>query len=153
SADAHPGDQHAGSDEHPDKKQRKPLYKRPIIVGLALLVLLAAIIAAILFWRHSRQHESTDDAFIDGTASAVAAQTNGRVVRLLVNDNQLVHAGDVMLEIDARDLEARSAQAGAQLANAQSQLETAHAQVEVRRAAIVQLEAAARQSEVELARA
>ena len=147
-------DHHAPTrDDQAGPSRRKPLYKRPVVVGLALLVLLAAIIAAIVFWRHSRHHETTDDAFIDGIASAVAAQTGGRVVGLLVDDNQVVHAGDLLLEIDARDNEARAAQARAQLANSQSQLESARAQVEVRRASIVQLEATVRQAGVELARA
>jgi membrane fusion protein (multidrug efflux system) len=142
-----------GKDRHAKDQESKPFYKRPWIVLLLFVVLLAAILAAIVFWRHSRHHETTDDAFIDGRASTVAAQTGGRVLRLLANDNQAVHAGDLLLEIDPRDANARVAQARAQLANAESQLATARAQVDVRRAAATQSSAATRQDQVELAKA
>jgi membrane fusion protein, multidrug efflux system len=136
-----------------ERHDAKPLYRRPGLVLLALAILLALIIVAIVFWRHSRHHESTDDAFIDGNTSVVSSQVGGRVVRLLVNDNQFVHAGELLLEIDSRDNDSREAQARAQLADAQSQLATAHAQVEVRRAAALQAAAGVRQSRAEFAKA
>lgn len=132
---------------------KPPLYKRPLVVLIVLVVLLALIIAAIVFWRESRKHEKTDDAFVDGRAAAVAAQTAGRVSRLLVDDNQHVKAGDVLVEIDSRDNEARAAQARAQLANARGQYESAKAQVAVRQATAGQAAAAARQAQAESARA
>lgn len=145
-------------DEKSDKKEgdtngKKPLYKRPLIVLIVLAVLLALIIGALLFWRHSREYEKTDDAFVDGHAGALASQTAGRVLRLHAEDNQLVHAGDLLVEIDPRDSEARAAQARAQQADAESQLESAKAQVEVRRASSVQAAAATRQDEAQLAKA
>jgi membrane fusion protein (multidrug efflux system) len=141
-------------DQDKDKdKNKTPLYKRPLIVAIALLVVLLLIITAIIFWRHASHHEKTDDAFIDGHASAVSSQTAGRVVKLLVNDNQEVKAGDLLVEIDARDLDARAAQARAQLADAQGQLATARAQIEVRAAATAQATANARQAAAQLAQA
>lgn len=132
---------------------KPPLYKRPLIVFAALLVVLALLIAGLLFWRHSRHHETTDDAFIDGRAAAIAAQTPGRVVKLYVNDNQFVHGGDLLVAIDSREGETRREQARAQLANARGQVETSQAQVQVRRAAELQAGAAVRQAEAELTKA
>jgi membrane fusion protein (multidrug efflux system) len=135
------------------KDGRKPLYKRPIVVLAAFVVLLAVVIGAIVFWRHSRHHETTDDAFIDGRASAVAAQVAGRVIKLHVTDNQAVRAGDVLVDIDPRDNESRREQARAQLAQAQGQVETARSQVDVRRAAALQAGASTRQAQAELVKA
>ena len=132
---------------------KKPLYKRPLVVAIALLVVLLLIITAIVVWRHSSHHEKTDDAFVDGHSSAVSSQTAGRVMKLLVTDNQEVKAGDLLVEIDSRDNDARAEQARAQLADAQGQLATARAQIEVRAAATAQAAANARQAQAQLAQA
>ena len=138
-----------------DKKDdgKPPLWKRPLVVALALLVVLVLIIVAIVFWRHSKHHESTDDAFVDGQTSQVAAQVAGRVVKLYVVDNQVVKAGDPLIDIDSRDNDQRVAQSRAQLANAEGQVEEGTAQVSVKRAAALQADAAARQSESDLTKA
>ncbi|MDB5819187.1 MAG: Multidrug export protein EmrA [Rhizobacter sp.] len=135
--------------KHDEKKDEKPLYKRPVVVLAVLVVLFALLIAAILFWRHSKHHESTDDAFIDGRASAISAQAPGRVARLYVTDNQLVKAGDPLVDIDPRDIQARVDQARAQLVTAESQLGQALAQVEMQRASATQASASTRQSQAE----
>jgi membrane fusion protein (multidrug efflux system) len=148
--DAGHQDKDGGEDKPATREAHgKPIYKRPLVVMIVLAVVLALVIAAIVFWRHSRHHEKTDDAFIDGRASTVAAQTAGRVAALRVDDNQRVNAGDVLLEIDPRDNDARAQQARAQLADAQSQLDAANAQVEVRRAAVLQAAAETRQAETQ----
>lgn len=130
-----------------DKDDGKPpLYKRPLVVLLVLAVLLAAIIGAILFWRHSKHHESTDDAFVDGQASTVSAQAPGRVTTLYVTDNQVVKAGDPLIDIDPSDIQARVDQSRAQLASAESQFAQATATVAGQRANVLQAAAATRQS-------
>jgi membrane fusion protein (multidrug efflux system) len=48
-------------------------------------------------------HEETDNAFIDGTIVPVSAQVGGKVVRLLVSDNQPVSLGQPLLEIEPSD--------------------------------------------------
>jgi membrane fusion protein (multidrug efflux system) len=148
-------DKKDGDNKDSDKKDdgKPPIYKRPLVVLIVIVVVLALIIAALLFWRHSRQHESTDDAFVDGQASRIAAQAAGRVVKLYVNDNQEVRAGDPLIEIDTSDVQARVDQAHAQLTTAQSQAEQAEAQLEGVRANAAQSVATVRQAESESARA
>jgi membrane fusion protein (multidrug efflux system) len=63
------------------------------------------------------------------------------VTELLFDDNQHVAAGQVLLRIDPRDLQARLDQAQAQQASAQAQLEQAHAQVAVQQANLDQARA------------
>ena len=149
--DGEKGEEKKNGDEKDDGKP--PLYKRPVFVAVALLVVLALIIAAIVFWRHSSHHETTDDAFVDGTTSQVAAQTSGRVVKLYVVDNQHVNAGDSLLDIDARDNDAKVAQARGQHATSEGQYEEAQAQVGVRRASVGEAEANVRQAEADLTKA
>jgi membrane fusion protein, multidrug efflux system len=152
-----------GDDESKDKKEgdekdkkddgKPPIYKRPFIVLIAIVVILALIIGALLFWRHSRKHESTDDAFVDGNASSIAAQAAGRVTKLYVTDNQQVKAGDALVDIDASDIQARVDQARAQLSTAQSQVEQAEAQLEGVRANAAQADANARQADADSTKA
>lgn len=65
--------------------------------------------------------ETTDNAQVDGDLVPVASKVYGNVSRVLVNDNQAVKAGDVLVEIDARDYEVKVQQARAALALAESQ--------------------------------
>ncbi|MBN9662832.1 MAG: HlyD family secretion protein [Acidobacteria bacterium] len=65
--------------------------------------------------------ETTDNAQVDGNLVPVASKVYGNVARVAVDDNQAVKAGDVLVEIDARDYEVKVQQARAALALAESQ--------------------------------
>ena len=91
--------------------------------------------------------------------TAIAAQVPGRVAQLFVEDNQEVKKGDLLLQIDPRDYEARLAQAQANLTAAQSQLEQAKSQfsaaqaaAQEARAGLVAVEAQASYTKTNLAR-
>jgi len=112
----------------PPKKAGPPWYRRPGIVGLLILILIAAVVAVALIWRHSRSHVTSDDAYIDGTSALVGPQIAGRVTRVLVNDNQDVTAGQTLVELDPADFQTRIDQAQAARAQAQAQLTEAQAQ-------------------------
>jgi len=146
-----------GGDKDKDAKKdddgKPPLWKRPAVVLVAIVVVIAIIVAGTIFLIDSRHHETTDDAFIDGNASQIAAQAAGRVSRLYVDDNQVVHRGDVLVDIDTADIDAKVAQAQAGVLTAQSQVQTAQAQVEGQKANEAQAAATARQAQAEAANA
>jgi membrane fusion protein (multidrug efflux system) len=100
---------------------------------IALLVgaLLVCAAGALYYWRFIAPFESTDDAFIDGHATQVAPQVAGRVARVLVNDNQFVNAGEVLVQIEPSDYEAKLQQERANLASVQSRVAQASAQLTV----------------------
>jgi membrane fusion protein, multidrug efflux system len=112
---------------------RKPAV--PVSSGIAVVVL---IVAGILFWLHERRFESTDDAFVDARVVRVAPQIAGRVVRVLVNDNQLVKVGQPLVEIDPGDVQARLDEAVAQEALAEAEYQQAQTQVRSAEAAHAQ---------------
>jgi membrane fusion protein (multidrug efflux system) len=140
-----------GKDADEDKKDdgKPPLWKRPLFVLVAIVAIIAILVIGTIFFIDSRHHETTDDAFIDGTASQISAQAAGRVTKLYVNDNQAVHRGDPLVDIDAADVVAKVDQARAGVLTAQSQAEQAVAQVEGQRANASQAAASARQAEAE----
>jgi membrane fusion protein (multidrug efflux system) len=87
-----------------------------VIVG-AVLVLMAA---AGLWWWSSQGHESTDDAQVDAHVTQIASRVGGTVLRVSVNDNQVVEAGAVLVEIDPRDYQIAVDKAKAELADAEA---------------------------------
>jgi membrane fusion protein (multidrug efflux system) len=82
-----------------------------------------AVIAGLFIYFHDR--ESTDDAQVDGHITPLASKVYGRVSQVLVEDNQAVKAGQVMVKIDARDYQAAVDQAKASLLLAESEARSA----------------------------
>jgi membrane fusion protein, multidrug efflux system len=80
-------------------------------------ILLIGVAAAALWWRHSLQYESTDDAQVDGHIDLVSARVSGTVtyVNPRAENNQFVKAGTLLAELDRRDYEAALEQARANL--------------------------------------
>jgi membrane fusion protein, multidrug efflux system len=97
------------------EKAKEPLYKRRWFIVCASLLLITGLIFGVRYYLHARAHESTDDAFIDGHIIQISPKVSGYVVKLLITDNQHVNRGDLLLEIDPRDYEARLAQSRANL--------------------------------------
>jgi membrane fusion protein, multidrug efflux system len=89
--------------------------------NIALLSLgLVLIVVGILLYRHFAAWESTDDAQIDGYIYPVSARVSGYVTRVLVDDNQIVKAGTVLVQLDPKDYQVAVANAKAALANGQA---------------------------------
>lgn len=130
-----------GKPKPPEKPPGPRWYKRPGIVGLVVLVAIVAIVALVLFWRHSRSHVTSDDAFVDGISEEVSSQVAGSVTQVLVDDNQDVKAGQVLVEIDPADYQARLDEARAAQAQAEAQLTEAQAQQTVYAAQVDEAEA------------
>jgi membrane fusion protein, multidrug efflux system len=110
-------------EDTPDPRKRS---KAGLVFVIVLLVLAAAAGGT---WYHFRDRVSTDDAQVDGHITAIAPKVPGNVVEVLVDDNQAVKAGQVLLRIDPRDYQARVDQARAALLQAESQSRSASAGV------------------------
>lgn len=131
-----------------DKKPEKPKSRLPIIIAVVLL--LVAIIAGVLYWLTTRGKVTTDDAYTDGRAVSIASNVSGYVFALNVDDNTYVHTGQLLLTIDPRQNDAALAQAQANLVLARSQLASAGVDLaETRVRAPAQLQ----QAEAQLAQA
>jgi membrane fusion protein, multidrug efflux system len=88
---------------------------------LIFFVILGALaIGGFFFWLHARQFETTDDAQVDAHLNAISSRVEGTIVRVYVEDNQMVKPGDLLVEFDPRDYQVSLDQALAQLAQARS---------------------------------
>ncbi|MEA2778737.1 MAG: rane fusion protein multidrug efflux system [Rhodospirillaceae bacterium] len=115
------GNGNGRNDGSGNRRERRARW--PLII-LILFVVVAAI-AALTYWYLTRDQESTDDAFTDGRAIAVAAHVSGYLTLLAVDDNQFVRQGDLLLQIEPKDYIAMRDQAAGQLAAAEAQLDDA----------------------------
>ena len=134
-------------------------FKRRTVLVAGALILVIGLIVGIRYWLYCRSHESTDDAFIDGHIIQVSPKASGYVAKIYVTDNQQVKAGDLIVELDARDYEVRLQQAKAALNAGLAKQNEAKTNVTLTRATssatIQQARAAVRKShsEVESSRA
>src|SRR5437870_1067206 len=106
--------------EETPKGLANPKVRRLLIAGGA--VVLAAIVGLFVYF-HNR--ETTDDAQVDGHITPMASKVYGRVAQVLVEDNQAVKAGQVLVKIDPRDYQAALDQARASLMLAESEARSA----------------------------
>ncbi len=96
---------------------------------VAGVLVTAAVVSAGAYRFANAGTESTDDAFVEGRVMPVAARVQGQVSRVLVKDNQAVNEGDVLVELDPADLQARADVAAADLLSAQAQHDASQAQL------------------------
>ena len=109
-------------------RPRRRIGRPFIILGLVVLALLL-VIGGYLVYMHGK--EATDDAQIAADIVSVGSRVPGQVLRVTVQDNQPVKKGDLLIELDPADLQARVAQAEAELASAGAQEQAAQAQVQI----------------------
>ncbi len=108
-----------GQDQEQDSEARKksnPRRKRTIRFVL-LAVLVVAIIVAIPIFAYYSVRESTDDAQVDGHIIPISPRITGTIEAVLVNDNQVVKAGQDLVRLDPADYQVALNQAQAQLAS------------------------------------
>ena len=85
-----------------------------------MLVAIVVVVGGILLYHHLAAWESTDDAEIDGYIYPISSRITGYVTRVMVDDNQYVKAGTVLVRLDPEDYDVAVANAKATLANDQA---------------------------------
>jgi membrane fusion protein, multidrug efflux system len=99
------------------------------LIGLLGAVLIAAAVYGIPWIRFVLSTISTDDAFVNGHVTFVAPRVHGQVARVLVDDNNRVHKGDLLVELDKEPFRDAVAVKTAAVNTAQADLEAAKATV------------------------
>ena len=90
--------------------------KRVALLGLACILVLATAGYGYYWWAVDRFFQSTDDAYVSGDVTPIAPHIAGFIAKIPVADNQLVHAGQLVVRLDDRDVRAAADHAAAVLA-------------------------------------
>lgn len=106
---------------------RKKARTRPYLILAAVVAL--ALVGYGTFTFATRGKENTDDAQVDADVVMVSTRVAGSVLHVHASDNQKVTKGQLLVEIDPADLQAKEKEAEAQLAQAKAQADAADAQV------------------------
>jgi len=118
-------------EEHPDPEARRRdtdvgFFKRhPAAKPIVFLVAILALLLVGWFWWESRHWESTDDAQIDGYIYPISARVGGHVIKVNFDDGQVVHKGDVLVQLDPTDYQVADQRAQADFADSQANAQAA----------------------------
>ena len=127
-----------------------------VSIRLFILILIGALVLVIArewnWWVSSSALQSTDDAYLQADTTPLAAKVPGYVSRVLVQDFQRVHGGDVLVEIVDNDYRAQLDQAQANVAAAQAAIENIEQQKRLQETLITQAEAEIASSEADVTR-
>lgn len=114
-ADSTPTAVRPETDESTETVQPRSRRRGIIVIVLALLVLVGLGI-----WWRSTFSEDTDDAQINGHLIQISSRIAGQILKVDVDENQVVKAGDEIAQLDPRDFQVAVENAEAALTSAQA---------------------------------
>jgi membrane fusion protein (multidrug efflux system) len=83
------------------QEARKPARKRKLLAGVIGVAVVAVLLVFGVPWvKEMLNTVSTDDAFVNGHVTFVAPRVAGQISRVLVDDNNRVHKGDLLAALD-----------------------------------------------------
>ena len=99
------------------------LVRAGLLIGVPAL----AIIAGAAFWLQGGRLVGTENAYVKADIAQISAEVSGKVAFVLVRDHAIVHAGDVLVQLDPEPFHIALAKADAELDSARTVVETARA--------------------------
>jgi len=121
----HPEEEQKELEKLVDKQSKKDraagfLRQNPMAKWILAVAALALVAGGFIAWRYYSVRESTDDAQIDGHINPISSRISGTVQKVRYDDNQLVQAGTLLIELDPKDYQVAVDRARADLANAEA---------------------------------
>jgi len=120
-----------------------PANLRLINTLLRVVIIVLAVLTALAVMLRLQKAPRTEDAEVRANIIGVAPQVAGALTRLHVTDNQFVHEGDLLFEIDARPYEAEAAKARARAALVQQEIKALESEIAAAEATLKDREARA----------
>ena len=118
--------------------RQRTLPRRALLWGGAVVLAAAALAWGVNDWRYGQYIQSTDDAYVGGDVSALAPQVSGLVALVAVTDNEAVHKGQLLIQLDNRPYLTALAKAKADVQAAQAALANLAAQQTLQNALIAE---------------
>ena len=116
--------------------ERLKTHKRKIII----LLVLAALITGLSVMYFAGRSRSTENAYINADVVNVASLVAGRVIAVHIKENQHVHSGDPLFEVDPEPFTIALERAQADLAQAKQNARQDNAEVAAAHALVAQAE-------------
>lgn len=104
-----------------------PSRRKPAMLGVTAAVVLVGLGWGAWYWLTQRHHESTDNAYVQAPVVQITPQVSGTVLAVLVDDTDLVKAGQPLVRLDPTDAKLALERAEAQLAQTVREVRTLYA--------------------------
>src|SRR5215470_408314 len=98
-------------------------FGTPVIVTLLAIAVIVTLTTSWNTWEGGHVEQTTNDAYVRGDLTPLSTKVSGLVREVKVNDYQLVHKGDVLVQLDDDDYKAQVAQAASAVEAAKAALE------------------------------
>ena len=98
-------------------------YGTPLIVVALAVAIIVTITRNWNSWEGARAEQVTNDAYVRGDLTPLGTKISGIVREVKVNDYQVVHKGDILVQLDDDDYRAQVAQATAAVEAARAAIE------------------------------
>jgi membrane fusion protein (multidrug efflux system) len=138
-----------GAEEGAAAEGKRSFWRRRPVIVVGTLVLFGLLFCGLRYLADAFTHEWTDDAFLDCSIISIAPKVSGQVTKVPVKSNQAVKAGDLLLEIDPRDLAVQLDQKRAAVDSARANVTLFKAVVALSRTQVATAEATAKQTAAE----
>jgi membrane fusion protein, multidrug efflux system len=137
---------------------RQAVFSRRAFHRASLALLTAAVTttaawSAYRWWEYTQTWTNTDNAYVAAHIHQVSPRVAGTISEVLVEENQVVAAGQVLARLDARDFEVRRQQVLAQLAQARAQAQQAQARIAQARSEVTREQVQCTKTQQDLERA
>ena len=109
SADGKDKDSKEAGDKATDqeKKPQKPFEWTPFKIWGLVVIGAILIVVGTIYYIYASHHETTDDAYTTGHIHNISSRVTGTVVAVLVDDNEFVRQGQVLVKLDPRDYQVK----------------------------------------------
>ena len=127
-----------------NKKKHGIIFKLFWLIIIAGVIIIGGRFGVRTVVKHIL-YESTDDAFIEGHIVSISPKVSGFITKVMIDDNQDVKKGDLLITIDPRDYQAK-------VNSYEAALQVAQAECEKAKAGIAAAQAQADRAEADLKR-
>ncbi len=87
-----------------------------------VLALIGILLATGYWWRYMRDRVSTDDAYVRADSASISSRIPGSIAEVHVDNDDWVHKGQELIELDPTDKEVKAEEISASLKQIEAQL-------------------------------
>jgi membrane fusion protein (multidrug efflux system) len=88
------------SDASPAGRHRDTSRRRQLFSILGIVVVAGIVLYALYYFLYAVNYESTDDAYVGGDVVSITSYEPGTILALHADNTQLVHRGELLVDLD-----------------------------------------------------